>query len=104
MNLLKNLNLTSKACVRVDEQLSKSSSIKKGVRQDCPLSHQFYLTCSLMTIFNKCDKFGISVGDKYCYGDFFLQMTLCYMLQQDLNLKKLLKLASKWARYNENAI
>ena len=31
----------------------------------------------------------------------FLQMTLCYVLQQDPNLRKLLKFASKWARNNE---
>ena len=30
-----------------------------------------------------------------------LQMTLCYVLQQDPNLRKLLKFASKWARNNE---
>ena len=30
-----------------------------------------------------------------------LQMTLYYVLQQDLNFKKLLKFASKWARNNE---
>jgi hypothetical protein len=29
------------------------------------------------------------------------QMTLCYVLQQRSQLKKLLKLASKWARNNE---
>ena len=31
----------------------------------------------------------------------FLQMTLCYVLQQDPNLRKLLKFTSKWARNNE---
>ena len=30
---IENLYLSSKACVRVDEQLSKSFNIKKGVRQ-----------------------------------------------------------------------
>jgi len=41
-------------------------------------SHQFYLTCSLMTIFNKCDKYEISIGDKrYCGGLFANDIVLC---------------------------
>jgi len=37
-NFIENLYLPSKACVRVDGQLSESFNIKKGVRQGCPLS------------------------------------------------------------------
>jgi len=38
---IENLYLSSKACVRVDEQLLESFSIKKGVRQGYPLSPIF---------------------------------------------------------------
>jgi len=37
-NFIENLYISSKACVRVDGQLSESFNIKKGVRQGCPLS------------------------------------------------------------------
>ena len=37
-NFIENLYLSSKACVRIDGQLSESFNIKKGVCQGCPLS------------------------------------------------------------------
>ena len=64
-------------------------------------SHQFLFNLFINDIFNNCDKYGISIGDKRCCGGFFLQMTLCYVHQQDSQLKKLLKFSSKWAINNE---
>ena len=85
-NFIENLNLSSKACVRVDGQLSESFNIKKGVRQGCPLSPNLF-NLFINDIFNNCNKYGISFGDKRCCGGVFSRMTLCYVLQHDLNLR-----------------
>ena len=81
-NFIENLYLSSKKFVKVVP------------------SHQFCLTCSLMIfliiVINMASQLVISV-----VVEVFLQMTLCYVLQQDPNLRKLLKFASKWARNNE---
>jgi len=70
---IENLYLSSKACVRVDGQLSESFSIKKGIRQVCPLSpNLFNLFINDMTCFNNCNKYEISIGDKCCYGGLFV--------------------------------
>jgi hypothetical protein len=43
-------------------------------------------------IFNRCDKYGISIGDKWCYGGLFVDdIVLCAPTRSQL--KKLLKLA-----------
>jgi len=68
---IENLYLFSKTCVRVDRQLSESISIKKGVRQDCPLSSILF-NLFINDISNKCDKYGISIGDKLCCGGLFV--------------------------------
>jgi len=72
---IENLYLSSKAYVRVDGQLSESFNIKKGVRQDCPFSpiffFFFFFNLVINDIFNNCDKYGISIGDKRCCGGFF---------------------------------
>jgi len=70
-NFIENLYLYSKACVRVDRQLSESFSAKKGVCQGCPLSPILF-NLIINVISNKCDKFGISICDKRCcYGGRF---------------------------------
>ena len=83
--------LSSKDCVRVDGQLSESFNIKKGVPSRLSLSHQLCLTCSLMIfliiVINMASLLVINV-----VVEVFLQMTRCYMLQQDLNFKKLFKI------------
>jgi len=79
--------------VRVDGQLSESFSIKKGVDKGCPLSPILF-NLFINDIFNKCDKYGISIGDKYCCGGLFADdIVLCAPTKSQLN--KLLKLASK---------
>jgi len=51
-------------------------------------------------IFNECDKYGILVGDKRCCEGLFADgIVLCAPTRSQL--RKLLKLASKWARNYE---
>ena len=82
---IENLYLSSKACVRVDGKFSESFSIKKEVRQGCPLSSILF-NFFINDIFNKCDKYGslLVIND---IVEVSLQMTLHYVLQQNLNLR-----------------
>jgi len=90
---IENLYLTSKACVRVSGQLSESFIIKKGVRQGCPLLPTLF-SLFINCIFNNCDKYEISIGDKRCYGCLFADdIVLCAPTRSQL--KKLLKFACK---------
>jgi len=60
-------------------------------------SHQFFFKLFIDDIFNKCDKYGIFIGDKLCCGGLFADdNVLCTPTRSQL--KKLLKLTSKWAR------
>jgi len=98
-NFIENLYLSSKACVRVDGQLSESFNIKKGVRQGYFLSPILF-NLFINDIFNNCNKYGIPIGDKRCCGGLFVDdIVLCAPTRSQL--KKLLKFASKWARNNE---
>ena len=62
-NFIENLYLSSKACLRVDGQLSELFNIKKGVRQSCFLSPILF-NLFINDIFNNCDEYGISTCDK----------------------------------------
>ena len=87
MNLLKTYTYLPKACARVDGQLSESFSIKKGVRYglSSPLTN-FFLSCSLMTfLINVINMESLLVINFVV--EVSLQMTMCYVLQQDLNLR-----------------
>ena len=73
--------------------------ILKGVRQGCPLSPVLF-NLFINDIFNNCNKYGISIGEKRCCGGLFADdIVLCAPTRSQL--KKLLKFASKWARNNE---
>jgi len=89
------------------DQLSESFSIKKGCSSRLsPLSPIFFFflfNLFINDIFNNCDKYGISIGDKRCCGSLFADDTvLCVPTR--FQLKKLLKFASMWARNNEMQI
>jgi len=45
-------------------------------------------------IFNNCDKYGISIGDKRCYGGLFADDIVLFDSTRS-KLKKMLKFASK---------
>ena len=80
-------------------ELSESFNIKKGVRQGCPLSpisFNLFINDIFIIVINMASLLVINV-----VVEVFLQMTLCYVLQQDPQLKKLLKFASKWAKNNK---
>jgi len=57
----------SKAWVWVDRQLSDLFSIKKDVRKGCLLSPILF-NLFINDIFNKCDKYEISIDNKRCCG------------------------------------
>jgi len=81
---IENLYLSLKAFVRVNGQLSKSFSIKKGVR--VVPSHQFYLIYLLMSfLINVINMESLLIINVVV--EFFLRMTFYYVLQQDLNLR-----------------
>jgi len=51
-------------------------------------------------IYNRCDKYGIFIGDKHCCGDLFEDEIVLYA-QTRTQLKKLVKFENKWSRNNE---
>jgi len=84
-NFIENLYLSSKACVRVDGQLSESFNIKKGVHQGCPLSPILF-NLFINDIFNNCIKYGISIGEKHCCGGLFADdIVFCAPTRSQLN-------------------
>ena len=96
---LENLYLSSKACVKLDGQLSDSFDVMKGVRQGCPLSPILF-NLFINDIFNDCDEFGIKIGNESCCGGLFADdIVLCAPTRG--NLKKLLKKVNKWAIEND---
>jgi len=67
---IENLYLSSRACVRADGQVSESFNIKKGVCKGCPLLPILF-NLFINDVFNNCNKYGISIGDKCCCGGLF---------------------------------
>jgi len=81
---IENLYLSSKVCVRVDGNYQNHLVLRKMFVKFVP-SHQLYLTCSLMIfIINVINMESLLVIN--IVVEVFLKMTLCYVLQQDLNL------------------
>ena len=103
LHFIKNLYLTSKANVKIDNQLSDSFKIMKGVRQGCPLSPILF-NLFINDIFKGCKKFGVLLDPldpevKCCGGLFADDIVLCAPSRK--KLKKLLKRVNEWAIYNK---
>jgi len=73
---IKNLYLTSKASVKIDDQYSESFNIMKGVRQGCPLSPILFNLFN--DIFYDFSELGIPLGESRCCGGLFADdIVLC---------------------------
>jgi len=91
---IKNLYLTSKASVKIDDQYSESFNIMKGVRQGCPLSLILF-NLFINDIFNDFSELGIPL----CCGRLFANnIVLC--AQSRTKLKKMLKKVNEWSKFN----
>jgi len=70
--IYKNLYLTSKANVKIDDQYTESFNIMKGVRQVFVHYHQFFSIYLLITFLNDFSELGIPLGESR-----LLWWTLC---------------------------
>ena len=96
---IKNLYLSSKANVKIDNEYSKSFKIMKGVRQGCPLSPILF-NLFINDIFNSCNELGVHIDNNKCCGGLFADdIALCAPTRA--NLKKMLKKVNNWAKYNK---
>jgi len=95
---IKNLYLTSKTSVKIDNQYSESFNIMKRVRQGCPLSPILF-NLFINDIFNDCKELGIPLGESRCCGGLFADdIVLC--APSRTKLKKMLKKVNEWAKFN----
>ena len=95
---IKNLYLTSKASVKIDDQYSESFNIMKGVWQGCPLSPILF-NLFINDIFNDVSELGIPLGESRCCGGLFADdIVLC--APSRTKLKKMLKKVNEWAKFN----
>ena len=96
---IKNLYLSSKANIKIDNEYSKSFNIMKGVRQGCPISPILF-NLFINDIFNNCNEYGIQIDDNLCCGGLFADdIALC--APSRIKLKKMLRKVNKWAMYNK---
>jgi len=88
-DFLSNLYLSSKARARFLDMLSDEFSIKRGVRQGCPLSPILF-NLFINDILDNCAKYGVSIGNKKCCGGLFAD-DIVLIAPSEKNLSKLLK-------------
>jgi len=95
---IKNLYLTSKVSVKIDDQYSESFNIMKGDRQGCPISPILF-NLFINDIFNDFSEFGIPLDESRCCGGLFADdIVLC--APSRTKLKKMLKKVNEWAQFN----
>jgi len=95
LQFIRNLYLSSKACVKLNSQLSNSFNVKKGVRQGCPLSPILF-NLFINDVFKDCEQHGVSLKSAICCGSLFADdIVLCSPTRG-----RLLKKVNKWAKYN----
>ena len=78
--------------------LTLAFNIKKGVRQDCPLSPILF-NLFINDIFNDFSELGIPLGESRCCGGLFADdIVLC--APSRTKLKKMIKKVNEWAKFN----
>ena len=86
---IKNLYLTSKANVKIDDQYSETFNIMKGVKQGCSLSPILF-NLFINDIIHDFSELGIPLGESKCFVRLFAEyIVLC--AQSKTKLKKILK-------------
>ena len=98
-DFLYNLYSTSKARARYLEMLSNEFPINRGVRQGCPLSPILF-NLFINDVLNKCEKYGVSIGNKRCCGGLFAD-DIVLVAPSKKNLQKMLSSVLNWANTNE---
>ena len=98
LKFIENFYLSSKACVKIDSQISKAFRLKKGVRQSCFLSFILF-NRFINDVFKDCNRHDVSIGSSLCCGGLFADdIVLCAPSRRSLN--KLLKKVNNWAKIN----
>ena len=67
---IKNLYLSSKAHVKVNDLCSDPFRIMKGVRQGCSLSPILF-NLFINNVFKDCEKYGVPLNNFFCCGGLF---------------------------------
>ena len=98
-DFLFNLYSTSKARARVLDMLFDDFPINRGVRQGCPLSPILF-NLFINDIFNKCEKYGVSIEHKRCCRVLFAD-DIVLIAPSPKNLQKMPSLVFQWANVNE---
>jgi len=79
--------------------LSDKFPIKRGVKQDCPLSPILF-NLFINDILNKCKKYGVNIWQERCCGELFAD-DIVLIAPNRKNLQKMLSLVFQWANINK---